>query len=272
MAHLTPSLQQQSEQHSNPLRNARCSGLTVRAKQVFRVEGSYTANLWAGMPASTSWAIRWMLGIVGSWSIPASLCLLCGQEQHPQTLAHPCTMEGRLHGASSHYQPSPWPAQGALAGGQGCCQPYSFPAELSQQIHLCSCPSTALPMCHLPCATCPVLWPKLSSCLIPALNHSFTLCGRKETAHCQISYLKGNLATFIEPLSWSLAVTGGPCDQQAVLRHGDHPSGVPGRRKAPLIPQTREPLIQRQAGLQGKARASQSLVCWQSTAKLVAGY
>lgn len=62
-----PIPQQQSEQHSNPQRNARCSGLTVRAKQqIFRVEGSYTANLWAGMPAGTGWAIRWMLGIVGS--------------------------------------------------------------------------------------------------------------------------------------------------------------------------------------------------------------
>lgn len=62
-----------------------------------------------------------------------------------------------------------------------------------------------------------------------------------------------------------------PHEEHAVLRHGDRPSGAPGRCKAPLIPQTREPLIQRQAGLQGKVRASQSLVSWQSTAKLVAG-
>lgn len=90
MARLTPSLQQQSEQHSNPQRSARCSGLTGRAKQqVFRVEGSYTANLWAGMPASTSWAAGWMLVIVGSCSIPTLLCLPCGQAHDAQSLPPP---------------------------------------------------------------------------------------------------------------------------------------------------------------------------------------
>lgn len=65
---------------------------------------------------------------------------------------------------------------------------------------------------------------------------------------------------------------GSPCDEHAVLRHGDRPAGTPGCCKAPLIPQTREPLIQRQAGLQGKGRASQSRVSWQSMAEPVAGY
>lgn len=53
------------------------------------------------------------------------------------------------------------------------------------------------------CHTCPVLWPQLNSCLISARNHSFILRVRKETAHCQISYLRGNILSFIE-----LPITG----------------------------------------------------------------
>lgn len=192
MARLTPSpqlgQQQQSEQHSNPQRNARCSGLTVREKQhVFRVEGSYTANLWAGMPASTSWAIRWMLGIVGRWSIPAGTA--------SSTLSHPtgqCREGSMVHLPTCRSHPGqhrvPWP------GDWACASP-----TVSQQIHLHSSLSTGLPMSHLPCAVAQTLTLP-HPCPIPALNHSFTLCIRKETAHCQISYLEGNLATFIEPL------------------------------------------------------------------------
>lgn len=52
----------------------------------FRVEGSYTANLWAGMPANTTWTVRWMLVTVGSCSIPTLLCLPCGQAHDAQSL------------------------------------------------------------------------------------------------------------------------------------------------------------------------------------------
>lgn len=162
MARLTPSpqlgQQQQSEQHSNPQRNARCSGLTVREKQhVFRVEGSYTANLWAGMPASTSWAIRWMLGIVGRWSIPASLCLSCGQAQHPQ----PCPTQQDSVGKVPWYTlPLAGVTQvsiGCPGQGTGLVPALQFPSKF---ISTHPCP----PAC--PCPTCPVLWPKLSPCLI----------------------------------------------------------------------------------------------------------
>lgn len=262
MACLTPSLQQQSGQHSNPQRNARCSGLTGRAKQqVFRVEGSYTANLWAGMPASTSWAAGWMLVTVGSCSILTFPCLPCGQAYDAQSLPGPDNV-GKAHHPTISHPPGqhrvPW--QGDRAGSSPTASQQSSPSK-SISAHPPPCP----------CPTCPVLWPKRSSCLIPALNHSFTPCGRKETAHCQISYLKGNLRTFIEASSGSLECPRQSLCRAHVLRHGDRPPGAPGRCKEPLFPQTREPLIQRQAGLQGKARASQSPVLWQSTAKLVAG-
>lgn len=189
-AHLTPSLQQQSEQHCNPQRNATCSGLTVRAKQqVFRMERSYTANLWAGMPASTSWANRWMLGIVGRWSIPASLCLPCGQHSilKPVPPTGQCREGSVVHPPTISHHPGqhrvPWQGDRAAASPTASLQ---------------GSPSKSI-SAHPPPPPCPVLRPKLSPCLIPALNHSFTLRGRKETAHCQISYLKGNLATFIEP-------------------------------------------------------------------------
>lgn len=77
--------------------------------------------------------------------------LPCWQAQHPQPCPTHGTMQGRLRGTPSQLQESPCSAQGALAGGQGLCQPYSFPAELSQKIHLCSSPSTTLLMSHLPC-------------------------------------------------------------------------------------------------------------------------
>lgn len=196
-ARLTPSpqlgQQQQSEQHSNPQRNARCSGLTIRAKRdTFGVEGSYTANLWAGMPPSTRWAVRRMLGIVGSCPHVGRHSILnlvppTGQWREGSVVQPPTC---RSHPGQHRV---PWP--GDRAGATPTASQQSSPSKSI---------STHPPPPPCPCPTCPVLWPELSSCLIPALNHSFTLCVRKETAHCQISYLKGNLATFIEPLSRSL--------------------------------------------------------------------
>lgn len=108
--------------------------------------------------------------------------------------SHPQTMQGRLSGTPSHYQPRvPW--QGNRAGASPTASQQSSPSK-SISAHASPPPG--------PCPTCLVLWPKRSSCLIPALNHSFTLRVRKETAHCQISYLEGNLTTFIEALSGSL--------------------------------------------------------------------
>lgn len=216
-AHLTlfpqPDRQQQSEQHGKPKRNARCSGLTIGAEgDVLRTEGSYTANLRAGMPArTTNGAIRWMLGNAGSWSIPAGatagarppaphmlrspLRLPRGRMQCPQPCLTHGTTQGRLHGYGLELVPPPscrsHPGQ---QRGTGLVPAPQLPGK-----SIATHPSP--PPCSRP--TSPVLWPRLSSCLVPALNRSFILRVRKETAHCQISYLRGNLSSFIE-----LPVTG----------------------------------------------------------------
>lgn len=79
------------------------------------------------------------------------------------TLSHPWDNTGKAcqvwlgDGPPSLLQESPQAAQGALAGGQGWCQPHGSPAEHSQQIHLRSSPSTTLLTSHLPCALAPTL-------------------------------------------------------------------------------------------------------------------
>lgn len=237
---LTPSpqlgQQQQSEQHSKPKRNARCSSLTIGAERdIFRMERSYTANLRAGMPAhTTNGAIRWMLGNMGSWSIPTGatagarpsaphvlhfpLCLPCRQAQCPQPFPTHGTTQGRLVGYGLEMVPPPScrshprqhsvPWQGDRAGASPVAPLQSTP---SKSIFARPPP----PPCSRP--TCPVLWPQLLSCLIPALNRSLILRVRKETAHCQISYLRGNLSSFIElpvtgpGLLWAVPVTSMQC-------------------------------------------------------------
>lgn len=200
MAHLTPSLQQQSEQHSNPLRNASCSGLTVRAKQQF--------SGWRGLTLQTSgWGcLQAQVGQLGGcWELWAA-----GASQLPSvsyagrnSILKLCPTHGQWREGSMVNPPtiSHHPDQHRVSwqGDKAAASP-----KASQHSSASKSISAHAPPPPCPCPTCPMLWPKLSSCLIPALYHSFTLCGRKETAHCQISYLKGNLATFIEPLSWSL--------------------------------------------------------------------
>lgn len=174
------------------------------------MEGSHTANLRAGMPAHTmNRAIRWMLGNAGSWSIPAGATAgarpsaphVLRSPLSPMwagtassTLSHPWDNAGKAPrvwpgaGPLSLLQESAWAAQGALAWEQGWRQPRGSPQ---------SAPSKSI-SAHPAPPPCPVLWPQLSSCLVPALSCSFILRVRKETAHCQISYLRGNLSRFIE--------------------------------------------------------------------------
>lgn len=150
MARLTLFLQQQSGQHSNPQRNARCSGLTGRAKQqVFRVEGSYTANLWTGMPASTSWAPGWMLVTVGSCSIPTSPCLPCGQAHDAQSLP----ASDNVGKASWHTIPLsaiPLVSTGCPGRGTGLVAALQLPSRA-----LPANPSLLIPLpAHVPLALC----------------------------------------------------------------------------------------------------------------------
>ena len=141
------------------------------------MEGSYTANLRAGMPAhTTNQAIRWMLGNAGSWSIPAGAtagahpsalhmlrsppCLPCRQAQCPPPCPTHGTKQGRLHGYGLELVPSPscrsHPRQHRVSW-QGD-RPGASPTAPRQ-----SAPSKSI-SAHPPppprsCPTCPVLWP-----------------------------------------------------------------------------------------------------------------
>lgn len=182
MAHLTPSLQQQSEQHSNPLRNARCSGLTVRAKQQF--------SGWRGLTLQTSGQgclqaqVGQLGGCWGLWAAEASQLPFVSYVGRNSILkpwpTHGPWREGSMvHPPTISHHPGqhrvPW--QGDRAAASPTASQQSSPSKSI---------SAHAPPPPCPCATCPVP-PALCSgpnsppaSSLPSITHSLCVEGRRQ--------------------------------------------------------------------------------------------
>lgn len=169
----------------------------LQAQQIGQLGGC-----WGMWTAGASLLVPLLAHVPSPACVPLPSLSPTGAGTVSSTLSHPWDKPGKVPrvwlgaGPPSLLQESPWAAQGALAGEQGWCQLHSSPAECSQQILLRSSSRKTPLMSHLPCALAQIL-------ILPhpcSKSHIHFVCNEGD---CQISYLRGNLLSFIE-----LPITG----------------------------------------------------------------